>query len=213
VAQGAQFIALGYLPAVTVNLLLGFSPVGVALLGGWMIGEPPRLLQWLGLAVMLGGAFLYFYPSALEAPLALPGMLAAGACVLANSLGQVWSRSINREKQLNPLAITVVTMGIGSILMLAAGIATQGLPPLTLTHWLIIGWMAAANTALGFTLWNHTMRTLSALESSVIANTMMVQVPILAIIFLGESQSPQQLLALGVAIVGVFLVQLRKQPG
>lgn len=210
VAQGGQFIALGYLPAVTVNLLLGFSPAVVALLGGRMIGEPPRLLQWLGLVVMLGGGFLYFYPSALEAPLALPGVLAAGAAVLANSVGQVWGRSINREKQLTPLAITVVTMGIGSVLMLVAGIAVQGLPPLTLTHWLIIGWMAAANTAFGFTLWNHTMRTLSALESSVIANTMMVQVPILAVLFLGETQTPQQWLAMGIAILGAFLVQVRR---
>ncbi|HZU87456.1 MAG TPA: DMT family transporter, partial [Anaerolineaceae bacterium] len=115
-----------------------------------------------------------------------------------------------REGWLNPLAITVVTMGIGSLLMLVAGIAVQGLPPLTLTHWLIIGWMAAINTAFGFTLWNHTMRTLSALESSVIANTMMVQVPILAVIFLGETQSPQQVVALVVATLGAFLVQVRR---
>ncbi len=210
-AQGGQFIALGYLPAVTVNLLLGFSPVVVALLGGWLIGEPPRLLQWLGLLVMLGGAFLYFYPSAWEKPLAWPGVLAAAVGIFANAIGQVWGRSINREKQLNPLAITVVTMGIGSVLMLVAGIAVQGLPPLNLTHWLIIAWMAAVNTAFGFTLWNHTMRTLSALESSVIANTMMVQVPILAVLFLGETQTPQQWLAMGIAILGVVLVQVRKK--
>ena len=45
-----------------------------------------------------------------------------------------------------------------------------------------------------------------------INNTMMVQVPILAIIFLGETVNPRQIAGMIVTLTGVALVQLfRKQ--
>jgi len=46
--------------------------------------------------------------------------------------------------------------------LLASGSAVQGLPYLTLTHWVIITWLAAVNSALAYTLWNRTLRTLAA---------------------------------------------------
>ncbi len=39
VTQGAQFVALGFLPAVTLSLILCFSPAVVALLGASFLGE------------------------------------------------------------------------------------------------------------------------------------------------------------------------------
>jgi drug/metabolite transporter (DMT)-like permease len=41
---------------------------------------------------------------------------------------------------------------------------------------LIIGWLSVINTAFAFTLWNHTLRTLTAVESSVMNNTVLVQI-------------------------------------
>jgi len=48
VAQGAQFVALAYLPAITVSLLLNFSTVVIALLGIVFLTERPGLQQWGG---------------------------------------------------------------------------------------------------------------------------------------------------------------------
>lgn len=72
--------------------------------------------------------------------------------------------------------------------------------------------MAIVNTAFAFTLWNHTLRTLTAVESSMINNTLMVQVPILAIIFLGETITPRQIVGMIVTIAGVALVQFFRKP-
>jgi hypothetical protein len=44
--------------------------------------------------------------------------------ILAAFLG----RDVNRSAGLSPLAVTVVTMGIGSVLLLAAGIACRTCP-------------------------------------------------------------------------------------
>lgn len=54
--QGAVFVALAYLPAVTVNLLWSFSTAAVALLGIVWLAERPSLFQWLGVALAALGA-------------------------------------------------------------------------------------------------------------------------------------------------------------
>jgi drug/metabolite transporter (DMT)-like permease len=210
VTQGTQFVGLSFLPAVTVNVMLGFTSVVVALLGMGLLGERPSPWQWLGILVALGGGLLYFYP--VQIPQAqLIGFVAVMVGVLANAGSAVLGRSINRTGHLRPLTITTVSMGVGSALLLAAGLGTQGLPALSWQSWAIIGWLAVVNTAVAFTLWNHSLRTLSAMESSIINNTMAVQIPILAVLFLGERLNGRQVTGLVVAIVGALLVQLGRR--
>jgi drug/metabolite transporter (DMT)-like permease len=81
----------------------------------------------------------------------------------------------------------------------------------TFRNVLIITWLAVVNTAFAFTLWNHTLQTLDAFESSVINNTMMIQIPILAIIFLGERLTASEFAGLGIAILGTLLVQFSRR--
>ena len=76
---------------------------------------------------------------------------------------------------------------------------------------LIIIWLALVNSALAFSLWNHTLRTLSAMESSIINNTMLFQIAILAWLFLGENLSNFQLLGMVLAGLGTLLVQIRRR--
>ena len=51
--QGAQFLGLYFLPAVTVSLLLNFTPIIVAVLAIFMISERPAFLQWIGMLLFL----------------------------------------------------------------------------------------------------------------------------------------------------------------
>jgi len=86
----------------------------------------------------------------------------------------------------------------------------QGLPHLTAKGWGIVLWLAIVNTAFAFTLWNHTLRSLSATESSVINNTMLIQIAFLAWIFLGERLNALEIVGLAAAAGGTLLVQLRR---
>ena len=95
VAQGAQFLALAYLPAVTVSLLLNFTPVVVAGLGLVVLGERPTARQWGGVGLFLIGALVYFTPVAFPAG-EVVGLGVAGVCVLANAGSAVLGRHINR---------------------------------------------------------------------------------------------------------------------
>jgi drug/metabolite transporter (DMT)-like permease len=209
VTQGAQFLALSYLPAVTVSLLLTFSAVATMLLGAVALGEHPTRQQVGGIVLYLVGAFIYFYPVMLPEGQVI-GVIIALIGVASNAVASVLGREINRDSGLPPSVITAISMGIGALALLGSGIAVQGLPPLSLMNWLIILWLAAVNTAFAFTLWNHTLRTLSALESSLINNTMLIQIAILAWLFLGETISLQQGIGMLLAAAGILIVQVRR---
>ena len=105
-------------------------------------------------------------------------------------------------------------MGIGSLLMLLFGLLIEGLPIINPTNWAYLIWMAIINTALGFTLWNITLRSLQAMESSIIANTMMILIALLAWIFLGEGLNAKQIAGGIMTGIGAMLVQvwLRVKP-
>jgi drug/metabolite transporter (DMT)-like permease len=102
-------------------------------------------------------------------------------------------------------------MGIGAVLLLIVGIGAQGLPKLTAANWLIIIWMAIVNTAFAFTLWNRTLQVLSAVESTIINGTMLIQIAILAWIFLGEGLNVREVFGLCLLGIGTMIVQIRKR--
>jgi drug/metabolite transporter (DMT)-like permease len=206
--QGAQFVALSYLPAIALSLALSFTPAVVAFGGQPLLGERPGRLQWLGLAIALAGAALYLLPFA--APLHSIGLAAAGVALLANAGGSLLGRGVNREGRLHPWLVTVVSMGIGAVGLLIAGLATEGVPRFGVKGWSIVLWLAAVNTAFAFTLWNHTLKRLSAMESSVLNNTMLIQVAVLAWLFLGESLNARQVAGILLAGLGALLVQVRR---
>ncbi len=206
--QGAQFVGLVYLPAVTVSLFLSFTPALVALMGIFLLSEAPTRMQWVGTAIYLAGACLYLLP--VEIPLAAAGLAAAFIGLLANAGSSILGRLVNREEGLHPLVVTVVSMGVGALVLMAVGMASQGLPRLSGKSWGIIVWLALINTAFAFTLWKHTLRRLTAVESSLTNNTMLIQIALLGWVFLDEPLSAKGMTGIVVAAVGVLLVRLAR---
>ena len=129
--------------------------------------------------------------------------------VLANSASAVLGRNINREAKINPFVVTIISMGIGSIILLISELIAQGLPSISFQNILFLLWLAIINTALAFTIWNLTLRTLSAMESSIINGTMLIQIAVLALIFLGESITLKEVIGMLIAALGALLVQVK----
>jgi drug/metabolite transporter (DMT)-like permease len=206
--QGTQFLGLAHLPAITLSLLLNFSAPIVALLGIPLLKEYLTWQQWIGIGIFLVGVYAFFYPVDIPPGLVL-GLVIGMVSVLATSAGSIIGRFINRAGRLDALTVTVVSMGIGSVVLLGVGLLTEEAPTLNWTAWAIVLWLAVVNSAFAFTLWNHTLRTLSATESSMINNTMLVQVAVLAWLFLGETPTGMEILGMAVVLVGVILVNLK----
>lgn len=208
--QGSQFLSLAYLPAAMVSLLLNLSPLVVGLFGILFLREHPSPGQWFGIALTVIGVAVYFLPVGMEGVPTI-GLLVALGGVVSNAASSLLGRQVNRLANSSPLVITFISMGIGSFLLLVIGIATQGFGKLDLQGWLLIAWLAVVNTAFAFTLWNHTLRTLSAVESSVINSLMMPQIAILAFLFLGETLNGREILGLALVGLGVLIVQMQKR--
>ena len=209
--QGAQFLALDYLPAQTTSLILSFSPVVVASLGVLFLSERVIPLQGLGVVLFLIGAAVFLYPASIQGQAVGFGIAIVG--LLANAGAAVLGRFVNRSATIPAVVVTSISMGVGAVVLLGIGIGVQGMPQLSLRGWGIVAWLAVVNTAFAFTLWNVTLRRLSAMESSIINNTMLIQIAVLAWLFLGESLGIRQVGGLLLATIDTLLVQLVKRQG
>jgi drug/metabolite transporter (DMT)-like permease len=210
ITQGTMFLALDYLPAVNVSLLLNGTAIVVAILSILLLHEYPSRLQYIGMLVFFAGVAVFFFPFKFP-PGQVIGYIITGIHLLATSLSSILGRYINRQRSIDPISVTTISMGIGASLLLGIGLTAEPAPNMNMNNWLIVLFLAVVNTAVAFSIWNKTLQTLSATESTVINNTMLFQIAVLAWIFLGEALTLIQIAGLLVAFLGALIVQL--QPG
>jgi drug/metabolite transporter (DMT)-like permease len=208
--QGAQFLALSMLPAVSVSLVLSFTPLLVALLGWRLLNEAPTHRQLLGIGIFLGGIALYFYPYTGLGQSA-PGLLVAGFGLLVNAFSALLGRHLNQRHTLDAYSVTLISMGFGSLTLLGISLPFSGFPSLSPLNWGALLWLGLINSALAFTLWNLALRSLSALESNLINNTMLIQIALLAFLFLGETVTLLQFIGIALVASGILVAQLKKR--
>lgn len=203
--QGAQFVALDNQPAATTSLVLSLTPMLVAGAAAVSLSERPSPRQIAGTVLVALGAGFYF---AGDLGATAVGMVAATVGLAANVVAAILGRSINRRAHLPAVVVTGYSMAIGSVLLVAAGIAVEGLPSVSAKAWVLIAWLAVVNTALAFTLWNLSLRQLSAVESASINNTMLVQIALLAWVFLDEAPGWREAAGIALVTLGIFLAQV-----
>lgn len=207
VAQGLQCVGLYYLPSVSVTLILNFTPVTVMLLNLILTGETPNRDQIIGMTLVLLGAFLFFNDKISQYN--LNGFV----ITLISGIGwagyMVVGKILFKDKRVSPLGNTAFSMGIGTILLSISAYLIEGLKPIPVSGWLIIIWLGIVNTAIAFFLWNHALEALEAFELSVIQNTMLIQITLLSIFFLGETLHPVKYAYMVLVFIGVYVVQSR----
>jgi drug/metabolite transporter (DMT)-like permease len=203
--QGAQFVAIDNQPAATTSLVLSLTPLLVAGFAAISLGETPASRQVAGAVLVAVGAWSYFSG---DLGATAVGMVAAVVGLLAGVAAALLGRQINREGQLSPVVVTALSMSVGAVILIVVGLTTEGMPSVSLRGWAIIVWLAVVNTAVAFTLWNLSLRRLSAVESAGINNTMMIQIAVLAWVFLDESFGVPEMVGIALVSAGVFLTQV-----
>ena len=140
----------------------------------------------------------------------LVGIAAAVALVVAAGWVQ-WGHLLS-------LGVSWTETAYGSVLHTLSGfsmaVTAMGLIMAVMTFvWAVLGHhtprrhVALVNTALAFTLWNFSLRQLSALESSAINNTMLIQIALLAWLFLDESLGWSEGAGILLVSAGIILAQ------
>ncbi|MHA3963245.1 MAG: DMT family transporter [Candidatus Thorarchaeota archaeon SMTZ1-45] len=204
--QGTQFLGLFYLPAITFSLILNLTPIIVLLSAIPLLGEKPSLLETVFVLTGIFGVLLYFYPMDFVG-VSIIGLVISIISLLANSAAAVIGRAVNRTLDTPPLVVTGVMMSFGALFLMIFGLSVENLPPLSPISWIYILWLAVLNTALAFTLWNRAMRVLRAVDMALINSTMMPQIVILSIVFLGEFPEPLDWVGLVLLAFSVGAVQ------
>jgi drug/metabolite transporter (DMT)-like permease len=205
VGQALQYTAMQALPVALVSLLFSLLPPMQAVADTIWLKEPPALLQLLGGGITIGGIALYLPRGG---GVAWGGLLLMLGTLVLSTIATTLTRHVARQGATPTLHLTLVSTGAGALVILPVGVLAEPAPHFPAAVVGALLWLAVANTAVAFSLWNHALRTLTAFEANVVANTTVFQVGVLGWLFLGEELTARQILAMCIAFGGVLLAQL-----
>jgi len=208
VGNGALFWSLKYLPATTVSFLMGISPLLILFGGVIFLKEVPSRLQIVGLMISLAGNVIFF-SSGLQSGEPLGIAIVAFGLLGFTTFG-ILGRGLARDKSMNTIHLTGIPLGIGGGLLLLIAIPIEGWPIFNQKVLFIILWLAIINTAVAYILYNHALKTITALEMNMFLNLSPLGTAALAWILLGESLSFKELIGVAIVIIGVTLVQVKR---
>ncbi len=211
VAQGLQCVGLYHLPAVTVTFILNFTPVIVLTLGLVFLKTTPTPRQVAGIALVIAGAYIYFGGGVSAS--SLTGVIVTFVSGLGWAAYLVASRAFFKPGEIGPLGLSAFAMGVGTVFIAGSAWVYEGFTALSLGGWGIVLWLGVVNTAAAFFLWNHALQRVEAFEISILQNTMLIQIAILSVIFLGEKLTASKMLGTAAVFVGVLIVQLSSLRG
>lgn len=209
IANGALFLALKTVSATTGSLALCLVPIPVLLLGLLRLKERPRALQLVGLAITIGGSFLFLSPGLEEGNPISFWLL--GIAVVSLSAFPVLGREVARDRAVQNVTLTAIPLGIGGGVLLLLALAVEGIPHMPLYAWEIILGLAVVNTVAAYLLYNHSLQRLAAVEANVMLNLTPIGTALIAWGTLGERLFPIQMAAMVLVIGGASLVQWRRR--
>jgi drug/metabolite transporter (DMT)-like permease len=207
-AQGLQFLGLYYLQPVTVTFILNLTPVFVLILSALFLKEKPSYIQLMGIVLTLCGILVFFYDSLLVGEEVI-GILVTLISGIGWAAYMIVSRYYLRENKENVIVLTTCSMALGSLMLLVTTVLTKNITMVSFNGWIIILWLSIVNTALAFIFWNHALKTLKAYEQSILQNTMLIQITLLAYIFFQEPLMLREILGIIMVFIGVLIVQLK----
>jgi drug/metabolite transporter (DMT)-like permease len=210
IAQGFQFLGLFFLNSVTVTFILNLTPLFVLGFSVLLLNEWPTSIQAIGIVLTLVGVIIFFYDS-----IGQVGMINGVLITLISGIGWALYMIISRKYLVkdneNVIELTFISMFFGAIMLLTAAGLTGNIVNVSLNCWMIIFWLSGINTAVAFFLWNHALKTLKVIEQSILQNSMLIQIALLAFFFLQEPINEQKIIGMTIVFIGVLIVQIKSE--
>ena len=187
------------LSAATGGLILFGCVQATMIIVGIVRGERPSVLEWLGLAIALGGLAYLFLPK-LEAPSLVGGSLMAFAGVswgfyslLGRGVPDPSLATAGNFVRSAPFAMAIGLIGlISRIGQMGAHATTKGI--------LLAVVSGAVTSGLGYVVWYHALKGLTATRAAVVQLAVPVIVALGGVAFIGEP------LTLSLALSGALIL-------
>jgi drug/metabolite transporter (DMT)-like permease len=211
IGNGSLFLGLKFIPPTTAALLLSLTPLVVLLFGVLWLREVPSALQLGAVATCIGGSLLFFSQGVHAGD---PRGVTVVAIGLLGSAGYtVMGRDLARRRLADTASLTAIPLTLGAAVLLPIALLVEGLPRVSPESWGLIVVLALLNTVGAFLLYNHLLRTLTALELTTILNLNPLVTAGLSWMVLGNRLTLLQLLAMLVVLASVLAVQLDSLQG
>jgi drug/metabolite transporter (DMT)-like permease len=213
---GYQFFFVGGVAATSVSngaLLIGCTPIVVAVVSALMGRERIAPLHWLGVAISLSGIYMVIGHEASFGGATLRGdllIMASVGCWTAYTIGA--SRMIARH---SPLYVTGMTMAIGGIPYVALTLSqfvAEDWSDVSAFSWvsLVLSALLALNVA--YLIWYTGVQRLGAARTSIYSNLVPIVAMSFAWLWLGEPITQTKLLGALSVMTGVLLTRLGRRP-
>lgn len=200
-----QFLGLDQTEAVTFNFVFQAGiPLVLALTAGTILRERTSWWEWVGVAVVMAGAWVFFpvLPTGADGR----GIALAAAAAVFIGGSNLIQRRILRGNGISALEVTTLSMTVGAILLAIVALVSEDLPKLNGELVLLLLILGVINTAVAFFVWHRAMETLRALHAGVIASTQLVFVPLMAKFYLSEEFGLRRSLGSAIVLFGIITV-------
>lgn len=181
--------------AANAILLQYTAPVWIALFGAWFLGEKATRLDWLIIAVVLGGMALFFADSldfahkAGNAVAALSGVCFAGMTI-----------ALRRQKDGSPVESII----LGNLLAFLVGLPwILRAPALAPAGWVSLLLLGIVQLGVSYWLYARAIRHVTALEAVLIPVLEPLLNPLWVLLAVGEKPTPLSLAGGAVVLAAV----------
>ncbi len=212
--DGLFFAALRRLGTRRTLTLDAGGPAVTALAGMVLLGEVPRLEQWLGLALISGAVLLVVRRGAAQSPGAFPqerpaiGVLLALGALVCGSTGALLSRAALSEGGATPLQAATVRLAAASLVLLPllpGLLAPRRRPRPARPRWPVLLLATLLGTSAGIVLQQTALAGLpGGLAVALLATAPVMAVPLARLD--GDRPGIEGVIAALVALAGVSLV-------
>lgn len=192
-----------------VGALVVFGSVQATMIGAGVVGgERPRPLEWLGVAVAVGGLAILTLPGASRPDLlGMVLMIVAGAAWGLYSLRGRAVRDPLGATAGNFLRATPLLLPVLAVAAWAGGPATFHAEPRGVALALASGGLASG---LGYAIWYAAVPHLTALRAALLQLIVPILAAAAAVVLLGERLTPRLVVA-GACVLGGIVVALRSR--
>ncbi len=194
-------IGLQYVTGATAGLISASSTIFAFIIAYLVLREKPDMWKYMGLLVMIAGAYTFFVGSFLSGTLFGITLLLVSEAGFA--LNNVLTRLVGIQPGDEELVTTVISNGVGAAILLPIGLIADGVPQV-LFSWPIWGFLVLLGLIFGFgrLLYSGALEKLKVIEVQVIGNTMIIQIAILSVIFLHETLTAHNIWGSLLVLVG-----------
>jgi len=195
-------------------LILGATPVTVALASGALGEDPVRRHHWIGIAMSLVGLYLVVGRGA---GIDREGLVGDGLTALAVVCWTVYTIGGRRMMaRHSPLAVTALSMAFGAVPYMV-----YALPAIGRTDWGAVGWTtwvsivysAMFALCVSYMIWYVAVRQIGSARTSLYSNVIPIVAMATAWLFLGEPVGWLKIAGATAVLSGVAIARLeRKRP-